>query len=435
MKQKRKIAHSQTAAENVNLPWVPEKYQDAVYILLISLLLIVFFSEPLFKNKVFLAPDNLASKSLNTYLGDGREQGVFPQWIPYIFSGMPSYASLMITGNRWFDFTTTLWKYFQRVLHLVFPNTEVFSIVFYYFVFGVSMYIFIRWKLGNRFVAFFVSTAVLYSTFVIVWIMIGHNTKIASVMFLPLIFLLIEKTSERLRVIYAILLVILIHFLFESTHVQMIYYAFMAFGLYYVYQFIARLLRKEAVRGLAQSFGVFVVASMVAFAMSSDRYLSTIEYNKYSIRGSAPILASTSSQKASPGGGLDYQYATNWSFSPEEVITFFIPSYYGFGWHEYKGPLTNNQPYRLNTYWGQMPFTDAPQYMGIIPLVLAIVGVMYFRKNPWVQFLVILSILALSVSFGKNLPILYDLMFYYLPFFNKFRVPSMILVLLQIALP
>jgi hypothetical protein len=41
----------------------------------------------------------------------------------------------------------------------------------------------------------------------------------------------------------------------------------------------------------------------------------------------------------------------------------------------------------------------------------------------------------LLISFGSTFPVLYDLMFNYFPFFNKFRVPSMILVLVQLSFP
>jgi hypothetical protein len=57
------------------------------------------------------------------------------------------------------------------------------------------------------------------------------------------------------------------------------------------------------------------------------------------------------------------------------------------------------------------------------------------RKEPFPQFLTILVVISLLISFGKNFPVVFDLMFYNFPFFNKFRVPSMILVLVQLSLP
>ena len=50
---------------------------------------------------------------------------------------------------------------------------------------------------------------------------------------------------------------------------------------------------------------------------------------KYSMRGEAGIEAKID-KKVADDQPLDYQYATNWSFSPGEVITFLLPYYYGF---------------------------------------------------------------------------------------------------------
>ena len=162
--------------------------------------------------------------------------------------------------------------------------------------------------------------------------------------------------------------------------------------------------------------------------------MSILEYNKYSIRGSSPIVQSPGT-KTESGVGLDYDYATSWSFSPGEVATFFIPSFYGFGDYEYSGPLTNGQPIRPNTYFGQMNFTDAPEYMGVITIILAVIGFVRNRKNRFVQFSLFTIIVALLISFGRNFSILFDPMFYYFPYFNRFRSPSMILVIVQIFLP
>jgi hypothetical protein len=116
-------------------------------------------------------------------------------------------------------------------------------------------------------------------------------------------------------------------------------------------------------------------------------------------------------------------------------MTFFVPSWYGFGPLSYQGQLTGNQPQRLYFYLGQQPIVDGPQYMGIIVIILAMVGVYRFRKDPFVQFLGGLIVFALFVSFGRDLPFIYDLMYRFVPMFNKFRAPVLILMLVQFCTP
>ena len=68
---------------------------------------------------------------------------------------------------------------------------------------------------------------------------------------------------------------------------------------------------------------------------------------------------------ASSSGGAKYNYATSWSFHPKEILTFLLPSAFGFGGQ---------------AYWGYMPFTDYPNYMGIIVLLLALIATLQ-KKN------------------------------------------------------
>jgi hypothetical protein len=49
--------------------------------------------------------------------------------------------------------------------------------------------------------------------------------------------------------------------------------------------------------------------------------------------------------------------------------------------------------------------------------------------------MLIVAGLSIFVSFGRNFSSVYDLMYYYFPGFNKFRIPSMILILLQLIAP
>lgn len=424
---------AQSKAKKQSKPIIPEKYQDLAYCLGIVLAVVIFLGGAIFGAGFTNASDNMASMSFDNYLKQANESGNFPLWVPYIFSGMPSYAALLTTGDRWWDVLITLFHALTGFVGDLF-NSDAARVSVFYMVYGIGMYALMRMKNHARFTAFFTAFAAVFSTWIITWIAIGHNTKPMALMTVPYIFICLEKLRERFSILYTALLIIAVHVLVESTHVQMVFYAICAFGLYLVLELISRAVKKENVVPVLRSALLLMVAGGFAFAMGADRYLSVMEYSEYSTRATSPILK-TENQQQDAAGGFDYEYATNWSFSPEEVMTFFVPNYYGYGKLSYAGPETRGEEVRVSTYWGQMPFTDAANYMGIGVLAFAVIGMLRFRKIVFVQFLIVLSLFSLFLSFGKNLPVLYDLFFHFVPSFNKFRAPSMVLALMQFAMP
>ena len=79
-----------------------------------------------------------------------------------------------------------------------------------------------------------------------------------------------------------------------------------------------------------------------------------------------------------------------------------------------------------------MPFTDYPHYMGLALFLVGIYGLLRTERRVVAGFLAALAVFSVALAFGKN-SILYNLFYEYLPYFNKFRVPVMILVLMQVA--
>ena len=111
-------------------------------------------------------------------------------------------------------------------------------------------------------------------------------------------------------------------------------------------------------------------------------------YSEHSIRGAVK-------------GGAALNYATNWSFSISEMITFILPSFYGFGG---------------STYWGTIEpaMTDFTNYLGIFTNVFLIYGITKNTKIDNYIYFMILSIFFLLLSFGKNF-FLFEILFNYLP--------------------
>jgi len=412
---------------------IPERWQHAVAIAVIVLSLIVFFWPVIGGGKTFISGDTVAWDSYETLLKDAEEQGIFPLWNPYVFCGMPGYASLTFGGTRWYDVSSFILLKVAHVVHVL-STSSVGSILFYYLLFGIGMYLLVWRMVRSKPAAVLAALGAVFSTYIVVWIMIGHNTKIMVLAFFPFILLLLERLMERWRWQDALLLVLAFHFAIMPTHVQMTYYVMLAVGIFVLYHLVRALLRRDGVQSVIRVGVTLIAAIVIAFAMDTDRYWSVWEYNPYSIRGSAPTSITGAVHEKTEEGGLDYEYATNWSFGTGELMTWLIPSWYGSGPMMYDGRYTT-QPVRVNTYWGPQPFVDGPQYMGIVMLVLAGIGFWTYRREAFVQIAGIVVVLSTLVAFGKEFHLVFDAFFWYMPMFNKFRAPVMILALVQTFIP
>ena len=411
--------------------YIPEKYQTVFYLVVILLLFLFFFSPLYFGGMTFQSGDIVTSKSVTSYLEKDRDG--FTLWNPYVFGGMPAYA--IAVGYKWFNL---IWVGVD-VLRSAFSSpfaVDYAKWTFYLLGLAYTMFAFFYFRTKNKLVSFVVALAVAFCTGIVVFLYIGHVTKLAALWVYPVLFLLLFNYQKRIKFVEILILIITLDLLFLGWHVQIIFYTFFAVMIYFIYFFLRSLKQKDKhlTTQLFKSAGVFIVAIVVALLIQSDNFTQIYEYSPYSTRGTESILEKETVVTEQSESDF-YQYATNWSFSPGEVFTFIIPSYYGYGKSTYQGPLTQNKPVEVNTYFGQMPFVDVAMYMGVIIFFLALFSMIANWKDPIVRFLTILSVVALLISFGRTFPPLYDLMFHYFPFFDKFRVPSMILVLVQLSLP
>jgi len=377
------------------------RHPNFVPIAVLFVLLLIFFNEVIFGGKTFLPPDAINSASHQPFVQDALKRGIYPLWNPYIFSGMPSFASLQ--SAPFVDLLGSVFKGIFWLVEWVISLPNFMRILINYFLLGAFTYILLMRKTGLRLVALFAALAMVFQPPVVAFTAFGHNTKIATAVFIPILFLLLDELLEKRRLHLFALFALAVGLQMLRAHTQIAYYTFMMMGLYLIFWIVDSKRKQETWSAIGKSVGTSVVGLVVGVAMSAWLYLPVQEYAQYSIRGGET--------------GLDFGYATNWSFAPKEMLTFFVPSFFGFGG---------------GTYWGEMPFTDFPQYMGVVTLFLAGIALIV-KRDRYTVFFVILAGLALITAFGKHLPILYTPLFELLPYFNKFRVPSMILILVQFA--
>ncbi|MDZ7268724.1 MAG: YfhO family protein [candidate division KSB1 bacterium] len=391
-----------TAATSPTFTWFtkhPVLSASGVYLLL----MLVFFFETIFLGKTYLSPDAQAPLALSAPLKKALwEEGVYPQWLPHIFGGMPSFASL--TYNPLAYFPHALVEVISRVV----PVRGMLLIALHYVLAGLGVFLFLRRKGADYLPALLGGLAFMLTPYLITMIIFGHGSQMMTAAYLPLALWAVDRLLEKVSLRNIGLAGLTLGSMLQRGHIQIAYYGLMLVGFFVLYELATVLLRKQAARVLPM-LGGFAAAVALALALAAILFLPVQEYTPHSIRGSASVLQTTQAE-----AGVGFDYATQWSFSPGEMMTFLLPSFYGFGGM---------------TYWGTMPFTDYPNYMGILVLALAIFALI--KRVPHAGFLGASILLALLISFGHHFESFYRLFYDYFPHFNKFRVPVMILVLVQ----
>ena len=369
-------------------------------IVFLAVVLCVLMPELVFQNKIFLVPDATSWESFASVGRVSLEKGTYPLWNPYLFCGMPSYPSLAYTPYVYpISFITHL-------LHTFFKTPEMMWLLLHYLMAGIGVYLLCRCLGVRPSISMLAGAAFMLMPNYLAAGANGHGSQVSSIAYMPYALYFARNIYRgRRRLVIAALLAITLGFQMLRGHIQIAYYTYLLVGLLFIFEAVYSF-RKGDRRSVLVNLAVTVVVCIAAVGIAAVLVIPVRDYADLSIRGGGAA------------GGLDYGYATGWSLHPKEMLTFAFPWAYGFG---------------KATYWGEMPFTDYPNYLGAVTVVFCLLALALVRDR-WKWFLVITALIATVVGFGRFFPILYKPMFELLPFFNKFRVPVMILFVQQLAL-
>jgi len=106
-------------------------------------------------------------------------------------------------------------------------------------------------------------------------------------------------------------------------------------------------------------------------------------------------------------GGVPYEFATSFSFPPENFITLLVPTVLG--------DITHLK------YWGRWFFWDATLFLGVIGLLLAIHGAL--RGGSEARHYLWVALALTLIALGRYTP-LYTLLYEGVPGLDRFRAPS-----------
>lgn len=383
------------------------------------------------------------SKAINDY---HKATGNYSQWAPNLFSGMPAYQITEgNTNNVLSVFSTplTLWGYNL--------NAGIF------FLMALGFYVFMICMGCNPWLAIFSGLIYALGSYNIIIIGVGHITKAwAMAMIAPILagmILTFKKKYLSGCALFAFSLGLQIMF----NHIQITYYTMLtAFILGISYLVFA--VKDKQMKDFVKSFLVLIIGVLIAVMPSSAHLMINQEYMKYTMRGGSEltIKPQNNTKQEVNNKGLDINYAYNWSYGKGETMTILIPDYKGGGSADARyetlaknrinefqtsKPIEQDQnkvqqianQYIGSTYFGEQPFTAGPVYFGAIVVFLALLGFILL-DNKWRWWLLAATILSVILAWGSNFMAFNSWLFYHLPLYNKFRTPSMALVIANVTL-
>ncbi|MCX6600238.1 MAG: hypothetical protein NT025_01585 [bacterium] len=404
-------------------PWVADLLACAA----IFLAVFIMFNEIALRGKAFSRGDDTeAAASMNTFAVEEAQNGSYPMWCPYLFGGFPSLAAgaysnyeymgmpyalanRYLSPRYWADLVTV------RGLFLAGPNPPSDSARWYLAIFlygGLLTYLLLR-RLGfNVWIGLLGGLIMALNPYLISLATAAHGGKMLTFIYMPLLILATWNVLEKRRLFdMAILALALGWQIGVGGHTQIIFYSFVLMGLLYAVWLVFELRQKVTVKALLPAL-YLIIATVLGFGAGAVWYIPLLKYLGYSIRGMAPAIAA-----AGTSSGYSLTDATMWSMAPRELITFIVPSWFGL-----------KSPY----YWGSMPFTSSSIYFGVVPLLFAVLA-FFGKKDRLFWGLTAVSVFSILLSFGSHFQSFYAFFFNFLPFFSKFRTPSLILLLVMLA--
>lgn len=321
-----------------------------------------------------------------------------PLWVPHVYGGMPFVA--ILPGPIFYPSTIL---YFLLPLHRAIGWT----FVLHTFLSGAFGYF-----LGRSFRLRPMSAVVCGASFLLTGYVTSHlfggqDGRMFTMTLIPLALGLLNRGLERGEFRWFAGLSFVIAAQTFSAHVQMMYFSNLALALFLLYHVAFRLPRppsggarwKVYIRPIAW----FSLANVAAVMIAAPQFLPTLSVLEHVTRAA---------------GERGYEFAASWALPPQELTAFFLPD------------LIGSLP---GSYWGQNPIKLHTEYLGAVPVALAILG-LSAGFGRWldgdgkrvVWFLAGCGLLGVLFALGPTTPV-HRIAYTLLPMMSSLRAPAMML--------
>jgi hypothetical protein len=401
----------------------------------------VIYCKPALEGKVLMQSDVTHWKGMAQDLMQFKEKnGHYPLWNNNLFGGMPAYQIAMEANNP------VSIIYLHNIFMLGLPKP-----IGYFFLLCIGFY-FLSQVIGvNYWLGIMGGIAYAFASYSPIIVAVGHDTKMQAMGYLPAllasIWLIYNKKywwGLSLTAAFSGLLV-------GMNHLQVTYY-FLILGIVMTIAFVIQWVKLKEYTHLFMALSLALIGGLFGAGANLVTLATTNDFSKATMRGGSSLdttaLKTNNTKKTS---GLSTEYAFYYgSYGLRETFSFLVPGIYG---GSSGGELTaeshiakkaiekgipedqaNQFASSMSTYWGPQPMTSGPVYLGAVICFLFIFGLVYLKTwHRW--WILAVTVIAIVFSWGSNFSGFNNFVFNYLPLYNKFRAPSIILILPQLLFP
>jgi len=231
-----------------------------------------------------------------------------------------------------------------HVIYLLFPTPFAInlSIALHCWLASVFTYCYARYLDIGRIGSTLAAITFVYSAPYFLHIYPGHLSNLATMIWLPLLFLAVEALLRTRETTYALLGGIVLSMQVLAGHPQYLFYSAVAVCLYGILRVAIgeRQPTGKRLRFLLVGFAVLLATGVL---LSAVQLLPTIELTRHSVREE-----------------LTYKWVSSFSLPPAMLITLLIPDFFG--------------DMLQVSYWGKNFLWEMSVYIGIIPLAMVVVA-------------------------------------------------------------
>jgi len=374
------------------------RYYFIFYCVIILIGLMVLYNQFIPAGRMLYSKDMIYGVFARAFLVEHLAQyGSVPMWNPYIFCGLPYVAA--IHGDIFYPLS------FLKFLMPI-PRAIGWTFLFHIFLAGVFAYLTARQLSLSRLGATVVGVAYMFSGWLNSLVLPGHDSKIYVTALFPLVILFLHRSYKSRPFLNHTVVGAVLGIIILSPHPQMAYLVIWAILGYSIFKMIVDLPAAARIKFLAGRMALVGFTIILGMALAAIQFFPAYEYTR------------SDSRRAVHGD--DYLFAVSWSLHQEELFSLIVPEFAGAEF-----------PSGDSAYWGRNEIKDNSEYAGLVALILAVLGVVYYRGREKYFFL-FMGAFALIFALGDTTPV-YKYLYKYVPLVNMMRAPSMIMFMFSFA--